>query len=136
MPAASTPESAIPSHPGGAATMATGDAEPWVFLIDDLAMSPDGFARAKSGLLAMLERELPPGAQVGVLRTGVLGRHETRLSDDRPELLRSVASMRHKSNRWRGGVMSRSGATVAGPNGKDRVFASSRAERRPTRHSA
>lgn len=120
--AGSKQESAVPSRARDAATVATDDAEPWVFLIDDLAMSPDGFARAKSGLLAMLQREVPPAAVVGILRTGVLGTHQTRLSDDRAELLRLVTDMRYRGNRWRGGVMSRSGATVPGPNSKDQVF--------------
>lgn len=115
-------ESRNATQASGAPTMATEDTDAWVFLIDDLAMSPDGFARAKNGLLAVLEHEIPPRVVVGILRTGVLGTHQTRLSDDRAELRRSVASMRHQSNRWRGGVMSRSGATVAGPNSKDQVF--------------
>ena len=107
-------ESRNATQASGAPTMATEDTDAWVFLIDDLAMSPDGFARAKNGLLAVLEHEIPPRVVVGILRTGVLGTHQTRLSDDRAELRRSVASMRHQSNRWRGGVMSRSGVTRVG----------------------
>lgn len=123
-PSAATPESPSVSRASGVTATPTpaDDAEPWVFLIDDLAISPDGFDRAKRGILAMLEREVPPGSVVGVLRTGVLGTHQTRLSDDRAELLRSVKSLRHTSNRWQGSIMSRSGATVAGPAGSDRIF--------------
>lgn len=120
--AAAPPESSMPATRSGATTVELDDAEPWVFLIDDLAISPDGFARAQGALLAMLERELPPRAVVGILRTGVLGTHETRLSNDRAALLRSVKGMRYKSNRWKGGIMSRSGASVAGPASQDRVF--------------
>lgn len=107
---------------GDAAQPSEVDADAWIFLIDDLVMSPDGFARAKSGLLATLERNVPPGVVVGILRTGILGTHQTRLSDDRTELLRALSDMRYKGNRWRGGVASRSGATAAGPNSEDRVF--------------
>lgn len=96
--------------------------EPWVFLVDDLAMSPDGFARARAGLQALLQRDLPGGVEVGVLRTGELGTHTTKLSADRERLLREVAGMRYRNSRWRGGLMSRSGATGAGTAGKDRVF--------------
>jgi VWFA-related protein len=117
-----TRESRHSGPASGATAMAPDETHAWVFLIDDLAMSPDGFAMAKGGLLAMLQREVPPAAVVGILRTGVLGTHQTRLSDDRAELLRAVADMRYRGNRWRGGVMSRSGATVPGPNSKDRVF--------------
>jgi VWFA-related protein len=98
------------------------EVEPWVFLIDDLAMSPDAFARAKAGLLAILEQGLPPGVEVGVLRTGELGRRTTQLSSDRAALVQAVTAMQYAVNRWRGGRMSRSGATGAGAADKDRVF--------------
>jgi VWFA-related protein len=117
-----TRESPPPAPASGATALAPDETDAWVFLIDDLAISPDGFARAKSGLLAMIARDLPSGAAVGILRTGVLGTHQTRLTDDRAELVRSITGMQHRSNRWRGGLMSRSGATVAGPNSKDQVF--------------
>lgn len=116
------PESPRASRASGTATVAAEDDEPWVFLIDDLAISPDGFDRAKNGILAILERDMLAGAVVGILRTGVLGRHQTRLSNDRVELLRAVEGMRYTSNRWQGGIMSRSGATVGGPANSDRVF--------------
>ncbi len=122
MAAGAPHESRNPAPASNAAAMVIDEGDAWVFLIDDLAMSPDGFARAKSGLLAMLEREVPPGVAVGILRTGVLGTHQTRLSDDRAELLRSVAGMRYSANHWQGGIMSRSGATVPGPTDKERVF--------------
>lgn len=69
---------------GDPLALASADAtESWVSLIDDLAMSPDGFARAQSGLQAMLQQELPPGIEFGVLRTGELGHRTTPLSGDR-----------------------------------------------------
>jgi VWFA-related protein len=98
------------------------DVEPWVFLIDDLAMSPDAFARAKTGLLAILENGVLPDVEVAVLRTGELGRRTAQLSSDRGALVQAVTAMRYAANRWRGGRMSRSGATGAGTAGKDRVF--------------
>ena len=105
-----------PTHPGAA------DVEPWIFLIDDLAMSPDAFARARAGLLATLNSGLPAGVEAGLLRTGELGRRTTQLSPDRVALARAVTAMRYAANRWRGGRMSRSGATGAGTAGKDAVF--------------
>jgi VWFA-related protein len=105
-----------------ASTATPPDSEPWVFLIDDLAMSPDAFARVKAGLLAMLERGIPPRTEVGLLRTGELGRRTTQLSADRQALLRTVSALRYANNRWRGGRMSRSGATGAGNATGDRVF--------------
>ena len=96
--------------------------EPWVFLIDDLAMSPEAFARAKAGLLAILKKGVAPGVAVGVLRTGELGRRTTQLSSDWPALVQAVTALRYAPNRWRRGRMSRSGATGAGTADKDRVF--------------
>lgn len=98
------------------------DVEPWVILIDDLAMSPDAFARAKAGMLAMLANGIPPTAEIGLLRTGELGRRTTQLSTDREALVRAITSMRYVNNRWRGGRMSRSGATGAGTADKDHIF--------------
>lgn len=109
---------------GQTASRAAGtiEPEPWIFLIDDLAMSPDAFVRAKEGLQTFLQQELPSSVQVGVLRTGELGHRTTQLSADRAGLLRAVTDMRYRNNRWRGGLTSRSGATGAGTAGKDRVF--------------
>jgi VWFA-related protein len=98
------------------------DTEPWVFLIDDMAMSPDAFARARAGLLAMLDNGVPPGVEMGILRTGELGRRTTQLSADRTLLVRNVTGMRYFSNRWGGQPTSRSGATGAGTANKDQVF--------------
>ncbi|HTV02320.1 MAG TPA: VWA domain-containing protein [Luteitalea sp.] len=131
--AAATPPSPAPTKESSRGTLETEtapsrapatstDEGAWVFLIDDLAMSPDGFARAKAGLLAMLAGDVPSGVAIGILRTGVIGTHQTRLSSSRSELARSVAGMQYKANRWRGGLMSRSGATVAGPNRGDTVY--------------
>ncbi len=116
-----TPQSAA-SPPPAVQASPDADLEPWVFLIDDMAMSPDAFARARTGLLAMLESGIPAGVEIGLLRTGPLGRHTTQLSSDRAALLRDVTAMRYAPNRWRGRPTSRSGATGAGTANKDQVF--------------
>ncbi|MGV3518701.1 VWA domain-containing protein [Luteitalea sp.] len=97
-------------------------AEAWIVLVDDLAMSPDAFARTRSGLLAMMESGVPVGTEMGLLRTGELGQRTTKLSSDRGEIVRVLSEMRYASNRWRGGRMSRSGATGAGSSRSDRIF--------------
>lgn len=112
---AANPRAAAPASPDA-------DTEPWVFLIDDMAMSPDAFARARTGLLAMLERGIPAGVEIGLLRTGPLGRHTTQLSSDREALLRAVTAMRYVNHGWRGRLTSRSGATGAGTPSKDEIF--------------
>ncbi|BCS34375.1 hypothetical protein TBR22_A36050 [Luteitalea sp. TBR-22] len=125
-PAAPAAATAIPSPSPSEAPAAPApvlvDGEPWIFLIDDLAMSPDAFDRVKVGLRALFSKELPPGVEVGLLRTGELGNPTTRLTADRSTLLSSVAGMRYKVNRWRGGVVSRSGAHGASNGSGDRVF--------------
>jgi VWFA-related protein len=70
----------------------------------------------------MLEHGVPPGVEMGILRTGELGRRTTQLSADRTLLVRNVTGMRYVNNRWRGRPTSRSGATGAGATDKDRVF--------------
>lgn len=111
----------LPAAPGGPASEVV-DVEPWIFLIDDLAMSPDGFERVKVGLRTFFEQDLPPGVEVGLLRTGELGNPKTQLTADRAALQRRVSEMRYRVNRWRGGVVSRSGAHGAGSGSGDRVF--------------
>jgi VWFA-related protein len=98
------------------------DVEPWIFLIDDLAMSPDAFDRMKVGLRMLFEQDLPAGVEVGLLRTGELGNPKTQLTADRAALHRAVSQMRYRINRWRSGVVSRSGAHGAGNANGDRVF--------------
>jgi VWFA-related protein len=125
-PAASTAATASPPASSFKASTAQASAavevEPWIFLIDDLAMSPDAFDRMKVGLRMLFEQELPAGVEVGLLRTGDLGNPKTRLTADRAALQRAVSEMRYKVNRWRGGVVSRSGAHGAGSGRGDRVF--------------
>ncbi|MGV3518271.1 MAG: VWA domain-containing protein [Luteitalea sp.] len=116
-----TPQSAA-SPRAAAQASPDADPEPWVFLIDDMAMSPDAFARARTGLLAMLERGIPAGVEIGLLRTGPLGRHTTQLSSDREALRRAVTAMRYVNHGWRGRLTSRSGATGAGTASKDQIF--------------
>ena len=118
--AASPPSS--PSDATAAQAPADVDVEPWIFLIDDLAMSPDAFERTKIGLRMLFEQDLPAGVEVGLLRTGELGSPKTPLTADRAALHRAVSQMRYKVNRWRGGVVSRSGALGAGSGSGDRVF--------------
>jgi len=100
----------------------TDDIESWIFVIDDLAMSPDAFTRVKNGLRAQLREASVANIQIGILRTGELGHRTTQLSNSRDALLRTIDAMRYRPNRWRGGVMSRSGATGAGHGSGDRVF--------------
>ena len=122
--AASAATPSRPSTPPAAAAGPPSDVgvEPCIFLIDDLAMSPDGFDRVKVGLRALFEQELPPGVEVGLLRTGELGNPKTQLTGDHAALQRTVAGMRYRVNRWRGGIVSRSGAHGASSGGGDRVF--------------
>ena len=51
------------------------DGEPWIFLIDDLAMSPDAFDRVKVGLRMLFAQELPPGVEVDAI-WGLAGRQK------------------------------------------------------------
>ena len=116
--AASPSPSTAPASPASDVV----DVEPWIFLIDDLAMSPDAFDRVKIGLRTLFEQDLPPGVEVGLLRTGELGNPRTRLTADRAALHRAASEMRYRVNRWRGGLVSRSGAQGAGSGSGERVF--------------
>jgi hypothetical protein len=46
------------------------DIEPLVYLIDDMAMTLEGFERVRRGLREFFARGVPPGVEVGFLRTG------------------------------------------------------------------
>jgi VWFA-related protein len=90
--------------------------EPLVFLIDDMAMTPDGFQRVRDGLRDFVERGLSEGLEVGILRTGETGRRTTTLSGDRSVLIERIGGMRYLARSFRRGLASGSG--VSGPDGR------------------
>lgn len=95
---------------------------PLVFLIDDMAMTLEGFHRVRNGLREFFARGVPPGVEVGILRTGVRGRHTTELTPDRDELLKRVDAMRYLARSVRHGVASGSGASGAGTRQLEKTF--------------
>lgn len=96
--------------------------EPLVFLIDDMAMTPDGFQRVRDGLRGFVGRGLPVGVEVGILRTGETGWRTTALTADRGVLFKRIGEMRYLARSFRKGLASGSG--VSGPDGRgvDRPF--------------
>jgi len=98
------------------------DAEPLVFLIDDMAMSPDGFHRVQRGLRGFAAESLPAGIEVGILRTVERGRQTTTLSADRAEILKRIDGMRYSARSLRPGLTSASGASGPGTRQRERTF--------------
>lgn len=96
--------------------------EPLVFLIDDMAMTPAGFQRVRNGLRGFVERGLPAGVEVGILRTGETGWRTTTLTADRGVLLTRISAMRYLVRSFRSGLASGSGATGPDGGGIDRPF--------------
>ena len=98
------------------------DVEPLVFLIDDMAMTLEGFHRVRNGLREFFARGVPAGVEVGILRTGETGRRTTVLTPDRDELLKRIDAMRYLARSARQGVASASGAAGAGTRQRERTF--------------
>lgn len=98
------------------------DVEPLVFLIDDMAMTPDGFRRVLRALRRFTTEALPSGVEVGILRTGEIGWRTTALTADRTELLRRIDSMRYLARSVRPGLASGSGAYGPGTTTRERTF--------------
>jgi VWFA-related protein len=98
------------------------DAEPLVILVDDMAMTPDGFHRVRRGLRRFVTDGLPAGVEVGILRTGETGRRTTTLSADRREILERVDGMRYLARSLRPGLASGSGAAGPGTRQRERTF--------------
>lgn len=96
------------------------DVEPLVFLIDDMAMTPDGFQRVRKGLREFVQDGIPPGLEVGILRTGERGRRTTVMTADRAALLARLDSMRYLARSLRPGLASGSGASA--PGTRERIF--------------
>lgn len=98
------------------------DLEPLVFLIDDMAMTLEGFQRVRRGLDDFISEGVPAGVEVGILRTGETGWRITSLTADRDLLLKQIRRMRYLARSVRRGLASGSGA--AGPSGRtlDRTF--------------
>ena len=94
----------------------TGAWDPLVFLIDDMAMTPAGFQRVRDGLRTFVERGLPAGVEVGILRTGETGWRTTSLTADRRVLLERISDLQYLLRSFRRGLASGSG--VAGPDGR------------------
>jgi VWFA-related protein len=93
------------------------ESEPLVFLIDDMAMTPDGFHRVKRGLYDFIMGGVPRGFEIGILRTGEPGRRTTRLTSSPQLLLPQIRQMRYPARSLRPGLASGSG--IAGPTGPD-----------------
>jgi VWFA-related protein len=98
------------------------DVEPLVFLIDDMAMSPDAFARIRTGLRDVVSCRLPAGVEVGILRTGETGRRTTRLTAAPDVLLARIDAMRYLARSYRRGLVSGSGASGPGGPQLERTF--------------
>jgi VWFA-related protein len=98
------------------------DIEPLVYLIDDMAMTLEGFERVRRGLREFFARGVPPGVEVGFLRTGERGYRTTMLTADRDELLKRIDGMRYLARSIRQGVTSASGAAGAGTKQLERTF--------------
>ena len=98
------------------------DVEPLVFLIDDMAMTLEGFQRVRTGLREFFARGVPGGVEVGILRTGERGRRTTALTADREELLKRIDGMRYLARSVRRGIASASGASGAGTKQLERTF--------------
>ena len=98
------------------------DVEPLVFLIDDMAMTLEGFHRVRNGLREFFARGVPAGVEVGILRTGETGRRTTVLTPDGDELLKRIDAMRYLARSARQGVASASGAAGAGTRKRERTF--------------
>jgi VWFA-related protein len=98
------------------------DVEPLVYLIDDMAMTLEGFHRVRTGLRELFGRGVPAGVEVGILRTGERGYRTTVLTADRDELLKRIDGMRYLARSIRRGVASASGAAGAGTKQLERTF--------------
>lgn len=98
------------------------DVEPLVFLIDDMAMTPDGFSRTVEGLRQFVRAGVPPGLEIGILRTGERGRRTTAMTADPGVLLGRLDGMRYLARSLRPGLASGSGASGAGTRELERTF--------------
>jgi VWFA-related protein len=98
------------------------DVEPLVYLIDDMAMTLEGFHRVRTGLRELFARGVPAGVEVGILRTGERGYRTTVLTADRDQLLKRIDGMRYLARSTRRGVASASGAAGAGTKQLERTF--------------
>ena len=98
------------------------DVEPLVFLIDDMAMTPDGFNRTLEGLRQFVRAGVPPGLEIGILRTGERGRRTTAMTSEPGVLLRRLDGMRYLARSLRQGLASGSGAAGAGTRDLERTF--------------
>lgn len=98
------------------------DVDPLVFLIDDMAMTPDGFHRVRRALREFVLAAVPAGVEIGILRTGEAGRRTTALTADRDELLRRIDGMRYLARSLRRGLASGSGAAGPGTKQLERTF--------------
>lgn len=97
------------------------DVEPLIFLIDDMVMSPGGFDRVRTALRQFVDEGIPPGLEIGLLRTGETGRRTTALTADAGELRGRVDAMRYMARSVRGGP-ERSGADSPGYRDLERTF--------------
>jgi VWFA-related protein len=98
------------------------DVDPLVFLIDDMAMTPDGFHRVLKGLREFVLGGILPGMEAGILRTGQRGRRTTAMTADRAMLLKQVDSMRYLARSLRPGLASGSGASGPGTRQREKAF--------------
>lgn len=98
------------------------DVEPLVYLIDDMAMTLEGFERVRTGLRKFFARGVPAGVEIGILRTGERGRRITALTADRDELLKRIDRMRYLARSVRQGIASGSGASGPGTKQLERTF--------------
>ncbi len=97
------------------------DVEPLIFLIDDMVMSPGGFDRVRTALRQFVDEGLPPGIEVGILRTGETGRRTTALTPDAVEVRGRIDAMQYMARSVRGGL-ARSGAGSPGYRDIERTF--------------
>ena len=105
----------VPAYPSSGSTSSR-----WSLLVDDMAMTPDGFKRVKDALRAFVLDGMPPGLEIGILRTGQSGRRTTALTADRDELLTRVEAMQYLARSYHGGPASESGHRSRAHNGSSR----------------